>query len=138
MAINPAPMGQCNKKTRCVTGPNQGLAYDPKDPCPPGHELAEDICDCCSVERPCSNGISGTLVSHITSKAGWIEVTTFYPSLVGGFASGCAFADSESVRIFDGKEFVTVSAPPYREGDTYLGETITYVVHTIQLSGECN
>lgn len=131
-------MGQCSKKRRCQTGPNQGVAYDPQNPCASGHEFSEFLCDCCNVESPCSNGIAATLVSHITSKAGWVEVTTFYPSLMGGFAKGCAYADDDLLRIFDGTEFVTVGAPPYQRGDTYLGETITYVSHEVQLAADCN
>lgn len=137
MAIIPAPMDQCAKKSRCQNGPNQGLAYDAKNPCVAGQQFVRDICDCCPEGTPCSNGISGTLTSSLTSRSGHLEVTTFYPSVAGGAAQGCTRSSEDLIEVFNGTEFVSIGAPPYAVGDDYLGEKITSVVHVFTLAGNC-
>lgn len=137
MAINPAPMDQCQKKARCLSGDNQGLAYDSKNPCPADLQFVADICDCCPTGSPCANGISATLTSRLTSRAGFIEVTTFYPSVIG-FAQGCTRTDEDLIEVFNGTEFVSIGVPPYAVGDEYLGERITNAAHVLTLNGNCN
>jgi len=48
MALKPADMQSCDKKKKCVGGPNNGLAYSPLDPCEQG-VFDEERCDCVSV-----------------------------------------------------------------------------------------
>ena len=138
MAINPAPMDQCQKKARCQNGPNQGLAYDAKNPCPVDQQFVADICDCCPASDPCANGIAATLTTNLSSRTGYIEVTTFYPSITGGVAQGCTRSSKDLIEVFNGTEFVSVGVPPYSIGDEYLGQRITDAVHVLVLSGDCN
>lgn len=137
MAIIPAPMNQCVKKARCQNGPNQGLAYDAKNPCATGTQFVGEICDCCPIGDPCSAGVSGTLTSNLSSRAGHLAVTSFYPS-VPGFAGGCTRCSDELIEVYNGSEFVGVGAPPYAVGDVYEGQKITDVVHVLVLNGNCN
>lgn len=46
MVLKTPDMGSCTPKNRCLVGPNQGQAYDPQDPCPPGYVFNELKCDC--------------------------------------------------------------------------------------------
>lgn len=46
MAICAADMKKCNKKAKCLFGPNEGEAYDPKDPCCGTGEFDSLKCDC--------------------------------------------------------------------------------------------
>lgn len=48
MALKSPDMSNCNKKLRCLTGVNAGLAYDPSDPCPIGSFFDELSCNCIS------------------------------------------------------------------------------------------
>lgn len=53
MALKPADMQSCDKKKKCVGGPNNGLAYTPGDECPAGlWEFNEATCECDSTD-PC-------------------------------------------------------------------------------------
>ena len=137
MAINPAPMDQCQKKARCQNGPNQGLAYDAKNPCPADQQFVDEICDCCPTVSPCANGIAATLTSRLTSRAGHAEVTTFYPS-VPGQPQGCTRSGDDLVEVFNGTEFISIGAPPYEVGDDYDGQRVTDAVHILVLNGNCN
>ena len=49
MALNPPDMDSCVPKARCLSGPNEGLAYDPADPCPAPLEFDSLKCDCVTV-----------------------------------------------------------------------------------------
>lgn len=46
MALKPPDMDKCTPKARCVGGENDGLAYDPADPCPSGATFNSLTCDC--------------------------------------------------------------------------------------------
>ena len=48
MGICAANMKECNKKAKCLFGPNEGEAYNPKDPCGciTGSLFDSDSCDC--------------------------------------------------------------------------------------------
>ena len=39
-------MDTCNKKEKCLFGPNEGEAYDPKNPCGGVGSFDDEICDC--------------------------------------------------------------------------------------------
>lgn len=52
MSVCAADMSKCDLKRKCISGPNEGTAYNPKDPCCGQGKFNEDICDCelnCSV-----------------------------------------------------------------------------------------
>ena len=138
MAINPAPMDQCTLKARCLTGPNQGLAYNAKDPCPAGHQFVAAVCDCFPIDTPCPNGIGGTLTTYMTSRLGSQTVTTFYPSIAGGIAGGGSRVIDDQIEIFDGTGFIAAGAVPYSIGEEYEGQVITNLVHSFDLAGSCN
>ena len=63
MALPPPNMEDCNPKQRCNSGPNAGLVYDPKDPCPAfGYSFNPSTCDCdpgeecdCNCHNDCGN-----------------------------------------------------------------------------------
>jgi len=46
MALATVNMEDCNKKERCLSGPNAGLAYTPGSECPSGYTFNKEICDC--------------------------------------------------------------------------------------------
>jgi hypothetical protein len=46
MAVQLADMNNCDIKNTCVGGVNDGVAYDPSDPCPSGTVFNEQACDC--------------------------------------------------------------------------------------------
>lgn len=46
MALAPVDMESCDKKERCLSGPNIGLAYTPGQECEAGLEFNEATCDC--------------------------------------------------------------------------------------------
>ena len=46
MAICAADMRSCDKKARCVFGPNEGQAYNPGDPCCGQGVFNSNTCDC--------------------------------------------------------------------------------------------
>lgn len=47
MAIQAANMDECTPKARCINGPNEGLAYDKDEPCPPDlYVFNPSTCDC--------------------------------------------------------------------------------------------
>ena len=46
MALKAPEMASCREKVKCLGGVNNGLAYDPSDPCPNGQVFNEDSCDC--------------------------------------------------------------------------------------------
>ena len=46
MAVKPADMDDCSIKTRCVGGVNDGVAYDPQNPCFSGLTFDDSACDC--------------------------------------------------------------------------------------------
>ena len=46
MAICEANMKECKKKNKCFFGPNEGKAYDPKDPCCGVGSFDQGTCDC--------------------------------------------------------------------------------------------
>jgi hypothetical protein len=137
MAVNPAPMDQCQQKFRCLTGPNQGLAYDKENPCNAGEKFVVEVCDCCPDAEPCFGKGSGTLTSHLSSRAGHKTVTTFYPSIDGAAAGGCSRVLDGVVQVYNGTSFVDVGPAPYDVGDEYLGEIITSAVHTMDVSSQC-
>jgi hypothetical protein len=138
MAINPAPMDQCTLKARCLTGPNQGLAYNANDPCPAGQQFVAEVCDCFPIDTPCANGLSGTLTTNLSSRAGSQVVTTFYPSVQGGVASGGSRVLIDgTIQVHNGSSFVDVGVAPYKEGDEYDGQIITAVGHSFAVAGTC-
>ena len=140
MAINPAPMDQCRSKCRCQTGPNQELAYECDKPCLDGFVFDIDECDCypdLESSPVCPNGIDGTLTQQLSSRAGSVSVTTFYPSLPGGRVSGGSRAQDGKIQVFNGTSFVDVGTTPFKVGDEYLGQTITDTQDTFELSNSC-
>ncbi len=46
MTLKTVDMENCNKKERCLSGPNAGLAYTPGDECAPNFAFNEATCDC--------------------------------------------------------------------------------------------
>lgn len=46
MALNLADMDSCTPKARCLSGPNEGLAYDRDNPCTAPLEFDSLKCDC--------------------------------------------------------------------------------------------
>ena len=138
MALNPAPMDQCQQKALCLTGPNQGLAYNANDPCPAGQQFVPEVCDCFAVGTPCPNGVGGTLTSRLSSRAGRTTVTTFYPSLQGGIAGGGSRVLNGQIQVFNGTEFVTVGLVTYNVGDEYGGQVITDAVHSFDVATSCD
>ena len=136
MSVNPAPMDQCTEKCRCLDGPNADVAYDCKEPCPDGFVFAEDECDCYESGPVCPNGVSATLDSQISTRAGSIAATTFFPALIGGVAGGGARVVDGEIQVFNGEEFIVAATSPYLVGEEYLGEAIVDVVDSIVL-GEC-
>ena len=46
MTIKTADMTTCSKKIKPLWGPNEGVAYDPEDPCPDGYYWDESVQDC--------------------------------------------------------------------------------------------
>lgn len=46
MGICAANMKKCDKKAKCIFGPNEGKAYDPKDPCCGQGTFNAGTCDC--------------------------------------------------------------------------------------------
>lgn len=138
MAINPAPMDQCLVKARCLTGPNEGLAYDLKQPCPAGQQFVPEVCDCFPIDTPCPAGIGGTLTSRLSSRLGNATVTTFYPTIQGGVAGGGSRVIDGQIQVFDGTAFVAAGVTPYNVGDEYGGQILTSVIHSFALSGTCD
>ena len=65
MAICAADMGSCDKKAKCIFGPNTGEAYNPKDPCCGQGVFDSTTCDC-TPSFPAGavqvRGVEGTLV----------------------------------------------------------------------------
>lgn len=55
MAILPANMNDCAEKKRCLSGPNEGLAYDPNNTCDPNYSVEFNplTCDCEDYLLPC-------------------------------------------------------------------------------------
>ena len=130
MAIRPAPMGQCTKKTRCLHGPNKGFAYDANQPCEEGYTFVKELCDCrvLTCGEPCSHPQTVTLVSHLSLQTKGASVTTYLP-VPADFNAGAA------VRVYEGNveiynlctsQFETLAPMPYAEGDIYDGERITF------------
>lgn len=52
MSVCPANMRNCDRKKKCLFGPNQGIAYNPKDPCCGAGTFDEETCDC-SAQHGC-------------------------------------------------------------------------------------
>lgn len=48
MALKTPDMKDCDKKERCLFGPNEGLAYTPGDECAAGQVFDPGTCDCIS------------------------------------------------------------------------------------------
>jgi len=46
MALKAPDMDKCTPKRKCLGGPNDGIAYDPRDPCPAGSIFNSSLCDC--------------------------------------------------------------------------------------------
>jgi len=46
MGICAADMKTCDKKNKCLFGPNEGLAYNPQDPCCGAGDFNASTCDC--------------------------------------------------------------------------------------------
>lgn len=46
MTLQPADMGSCRQKSRCLGGVNHGQAYDKEKPCLEGEVFDEETCDC--------------------------------------------------------------------------------------------
>ncbi len=46
MALKAVNMENCDKKQRCLSGPNAGLAYTPGDECEQGFTFNSETCDC--------------------------------------------------------------------------------------------
>ena len=46
MTIKNADMDSCAKKRKPLWGPNEGVAFDPEDPCPDGYYWSEEDQDC--------------------------------------------------------------------------------------------
>ena len=137
MAINPAPMDQCRAKCRCQTGPNQDLAYECDKPCSDGFIFNSDECDCYP-DGPICPGINGFLTQRLSSRAGSVSVTTFYPSLPGGIASGGNRVRDGKIQLFNGTGFVNTAETPFKVGDEYLGQTITDVQDILTLADNCS
>lgn len=144
MAINPASMDQCKSKCRCITGPNQGLAYQCDEPCLDGETFSVEHCECYPMETNsageieiCPNGIGGTLISTLSSRVGGITVTTFFPSLQGGAAGGGGRVVDNVMQVFNGSSFVDVGRAPFEVGEEYLGQIITEVDHELVLQSNC-
>ena len=61
MALKVVDMvGDCNKKKRCLFGPNEGLAYTPGDECESGYEFNSATCDCESPWETMRYRVEGT------------------------------------------------------------------------------
>lgn len=63
MALVPADMENCNIKSRCLSGANEGVAYDPDAPCASG-TFNELTCDCEIAEcgATCSVNVKWTVI----------------------------------------------------------------------------
>ena len=135
MAINPAPMDQCTRKCRCLSGPNGGLAYNCDAPCPDGQTFLKEVCDC----RPtdvvtCANG-SMTLTSDlILSDSTISRVTTFYPGMSGYQSGGISRVIDGNIQAYNGTEWITLASSPFSPGDTYNGLKMTQVFERASLS----
>ena len=66
MAICAANMRECDKKAKCIFGPNEGQAYNPKDPCCGAGTFNASQCDC---ENEYWHAIHWWSDSHIASDA---------------------------------------------------------------------
>lgn len=137
MAINPAPMDQCDRKCRCNTGPNQGQAYSCNQPCLPGYQFVKEGCDCYPAGDVCPYGVDGVLTSTLTVGGLSQTATTFIPALKGGIANGAARVIDGSIQVFNGSNFVDAGRSPFVVGDDYNGQPITDVIDKLELAGEC-
>ena len=141
MAINPAPMDQCRAKCRCQTGPNQELAYECDRPCLDGFVFSSDECDCypdLESSPVCPGGIDVTLTQQLSSRAGSVSVTTFYPSLPGGRVEGGGRVLDGKIQLFDGTTFVDAGTAPFNTGDEYLGQIIIDTQDVLTVSDQCS
>jgi hypothetical protein len=57
MGICAANMDDCDRKEKCIFGPNEGQAYDPKDPCCGVGDFNVATCDCSVPDWARWNGV---------------------------------------------------------------------------------
>lgn len=94
MALNPADMESCTPKARCISGPNEGVAYDRDDPCGGGAlgEFDPFKCDC-TVKFPtgavqmriASGNLRGTHPDMYDTVANGTLPTDWVPFMVGPY-----------------------------------------------------
>jgi len=56
MSLVAPNMEDCNKKERCLSGPNAGLAYTPGSECGPNESFNQETCDCDVLCPTCDAG----------------------------------------------------------------------------------
>lgn len=137
MAIRPAPMDQCQVKTKCQTGPNRGLAYDEVQPCETGFSFVEPLCDCYQVQCGvmCSEAQTVTLTSTLSLRTRGVTVYTYLPA--PNLEAGTAMRVVEgTVEFYNGctGQFEFFATSPYPEGSEYEDEIISFATEKAELS----
>lgn len=101
MAIQPADMESCSVKSRCLSGVNEGLAYDSDNPCPEGFTFDPATCNCIS---QCYGGASGTLVWTVNYETySWTSCSNFscYQNCNVDYWRSCGTRTASTTRCLD-------------------------------------
>ena len=116
-------MDQCQVKTKCQTGVNQGLAYDAEQPCETGFSFVEPLCDCYQVQCGvmCSVDQTVTLTSNLSLRTRGVTLNTYFPA--PNLEAGTAMRVVEgTVEAYNGctNEFEFFATSPYPVSYTHL------------------
>lgn len=120
MALKPADMGNCNPKLRCNGGVNDGVAYDPADPCFPGEVFDSALCDCRS-EAGIYRITSVTNGTSMTNPA--VTTRVYYANIpepfvgTGGDLFRYTFVQFREDHDYSGSAFVNGSLTPDTAGE---------------------
>lgn len=122
MAIQPADMESCSIKSRCLSGANEGLAYDSDKPCPDGFTFDPVTCNCIS---ECYEGASGTLVWTVNYETySWTGCGAFscYVNCSVDYWRSCGIRTASTTRCLDNVQCLVVKGfadpPPVHCGQT--------------------
>lgn len=125
----------------CGHGTNRGRRYNCAEPCYRGFYFDDFMCECYPKADPCS--VTITVKSWITyaDGKGSAIADTFIPSVPDVRPGQPIRVIKDMVQKSTGRgwnEWVDLFEMPYRVGEDYLGEEISYVVHKAFASSECD
>ena len=126
----------------CSHGVNQGIPYNKEQPCEPGEEFVEFLCDCWKPEPLCDSPVAIQVLSYVSTTGingapGGGQISSWIFADVPPGAFGRVEARGDKIEVYFDGEWREVGVAPFMEGQEFEGEKIMDVIHYVTVSPNC-